>query len=139
MRISDWSSDVCSSDLIGAVLTFGTYSLTFEAQELIGGGLSLVAVGMVTWMIFWMQRAGRTLHSSLEGGIDRALQAGSVWAPIALGLVSVARESIETTLLPWSMAQSFGAEPTVLLGARRGLAVTIPPGRRLASGQLGSP
>lgn len=121
---------------IGAVLTFGTYTLTFEAQELIGGGLSLLAVAMVTWMIFWMQRAGRTLRSSLEGGIDRALQAGSVWALIALGFVSVAREGIETTLLLWSMVQSFGDAPTALLGALLGLAVAVTLGWLLARGML---
>src|SRR3546814_14066148 len=91
---------------------------------------------MVTWMIFWMQRAGRTLRSSLEGGIDRALQAGSVWALIALGFVSVAREGIETTLLLWSMVQSFGDAPTVLLGALLGLAVAIALGWLLARGML---
>lgn len=121
---------------IGAVLTFGTYTLTFEAQELIGGGLSLVAVGMVTWMIFWMQRAGRTLRASLEGGIDRALEAGSVWALIALGFVSVAREGIETTLLLWSMVQSFGDAPAALLGALLGLAVAVALGWLLARGML---
>src|SRR6187401_1819025 len=56
--------------VIGAVLTFGAYSLTFEAQELLGGLLSLLAVAMVTWMIFWMQKAGRTMKATLEGGID---------------------------------------------------------------------
>jgi high-affinity iron transporter len=110
---------------IGAVLTFGAYELTFAAQELIGGGLSLLAVGMVTWMIFWMQRAGRTMKATLEGGIDRALTVGGLWALIAIGFVSVAREGIETTLLLWSMVQSFGDAPSALLGALLGLIAAV--------------
>ncbi|MFX6334753.1 FTR1 family protein, partial [Acinetobacter baumannii] len=86
--------------VIGAIFTFGAYALTTQAQELIGGGLSVLAVARVTWMIFWMQKAGRTLKSGLEGGIDRALQ-GSVWALVLVGFVSVAREGVETTLLLW--------------------------------------
>ena len=53
--------------VIGAVLTFGAYSLTFEAQELIGGILSLITVAMVTWMIFWMQKTARTLKLDARG------------------------------------------------------------------------
>ena len=110
---------------IGAVLTFGAYELTFQAQELIGGGLSLLAVAMVTWMIFWMQRAGRTMKATLEGGIDRALTVGGLWALIAIGFVSVAREGIETTLLLWSMVQAFGDAPAALLGALLGLGAAV--------------
>jgi len=121
---------------IGAILTFGAYALTSQAQELIGGLLSLVAVGMVTWMIFWMQRTGRTMKRSLEGGIDRALAQGGLWAIVAIGFVSVAREGIETTLLLWSMVQSFGTKPEVLTGALLGLAVAALVGWLLARGMV---
>ena len=121
---------------IGAVLTFGAYSLTFEAQELIGGLLSLLAVGMVTWMIFWMQKAGRTMKATLEGGLDRALTNGGLWALIAIGFVSVAREGIETTLLLWSMVQSFGDAPSALLGAMLGLVAAVVIGWLLARGAV---
>lgn len=121
---------------IGAVLTFGAYELTFTAQELIGGGLSLLAVAMVTWMIFWMQRAGRTMKATLEGGIDRALTSGGVWALVAIGFVSVAREGIETTLLLWSMVQSFGDAPSALLGALLGLVVAAVVGWLIARGAV---
>ncbi|MET0673855.1 MAG: iron uptake transporter permease EfeU [Microbacterium pygmaeum] len=122
--------------VIGAVLTFGAYSLTFEAQELIGGGLSVLAVAMVTWMIFWMQKAGRTLKKSLEGEVDRALAAGTLWGIVLLGFVSVAREGIETTLLLWSMVQSFGDAPGALLGALLGLVTAVALGWLLARGML---
>ncbi len=121
---------------IGAVLTFGAYTLTFEAQEIIGGSLSLVAVAMVTWMIFWMQRVARTMKKSLEGDIDRALAKGGLWALVAIGLVSVAREGIESALLLWSMVQSFGDAPAALLGAVIGLVVAAVLGWLLARGML---
>lgn len=122
--------------VIGAVLTFGAYSLTFEAQELLGGTLSLLAVAMVTWMIFWMQRTARTLKRTLEGGVDRALATGGLWALVAIGFVSVAREGVETTLLLWSMVQSFGEAPAALAGALLGLVAAVILGWALARGML---
>lgn len=121
---------------IGAVLTFGAYTLTFEAQELIGGLLSLVTVAMVTWMIFWMQKTARTMKSSLEAGVDRALAAGGLWAVVVIGFISVAREGIETTLLLWSMVQSFGDAPAALVGAVLGLVAAVALGWLLARGML---
>lgn len=121
---------------VGAVLTFGAYELTFVAQELIGGILSLLAVAMVTWMIFWMQRAGRTMKATLEGGVDRALATGGMWAIVLIGFVSVAREGIETTLLLWSMVQSFGSAPQALLGAVFGLACAAVAGVLIARGAV---
>jgi high-affinity iron transporter len=121
---------------IGAILTFGAYALTFEAQELIGGLLSLLTVAMVTWMIFWMQKTARTLKRSLEGGLDRALSVGGAWAIVAIGFISVAREGIETTLLLWSMVQSFGDAPAALLGAVLGLGVSVALGWLLARGMV---
>lgn len=110
---------------IGAFFTFGAYALTFEAQELIGGLLSLAAVAMVTWMVFWMQKTARDLKRSLEGGLERALAVGGLWGIVVIGFVSVAREGVETTLLLWSMVQSFGDGPGALIGALLGLAVAV--------------
>ncbi|MDQ1137393.1 high-affinity iron transporter [Microbacterium sp. SORGH_AS 1204] len=120
---------------VGAIFTFGAYMLTFEAQEMLGGGLSLLAVAMVTWMIFWMQKAGRTLKAGLEGGVEKALR-GGVWALVAIGFVSVAREGVETTLLLWSMVESFGESPVALVGALVGLVTAVVLGWFIARGML---
>jgi len=61
---------------------------------------------------------------------------GGAWAIVAIGFISVAREGIETTLLRWSMVQSFGSKPDVLLGALLGLAAAVVLGWLLARGMV---
>ncbi len=121
---------------IGALLTFGSYALTTQGQELIGGLLSLAAVALVTWMIFWMQRAARNLKKTLEGELDRALAQGSLWGIVIVGFVSVAREGIETALLLWSMVESAGSAPQAIVGALLGLAISVLLGWAIARGMV---
>lgn len=109
----------------GALLTFGPQTLTFEAQEAIGGSLSIIAVGFVTWMIFWMAENARMLSAELKGKLD-AVQT-SVWAVVLLAALSVGRESLETTLFIWSATRTSGQEANAIpmLGALVGIAIAV--------------
>ena len=109
--------------VIGAILQFGPSTLSTQAQEAIGGSFSIIAVGMVTWMIFWMARHARHLSSELEGSMDAALHRSAGAAVVVLGLVSVGREGIETALFIWASTNT-GASPLVgLLGAVAGILI----------------
>ena len=112
----------------GAALTFGPKGLTFEAQELIGGGLSIIAVGFVTWMIFWMARAARGMGGALRAQIDHAAGAGR-WSLTVVALLAVGREGLETALFLWAATQAAtrgaGGTGTPLVGAALGIAVAV--------------
>ncbi len=104
----------------GAILTFTSNSLSFEAQETFGGVMSILAVGFVTWMVFWMRRAARSMKSELHGRLDSALAMGT-GALVVTAFIAVGREGLETALFLWANAQATGSNTQPLLGALLGL------------------
>ncbi|WP_051232574.1 iron uptake transporter permease EfeU [Acidipropionibacterium thoenii] len=92
---------------IGAILTWGPKTLTFQAQEILGGGLSLVAVAMVTWMVFWMGENSRKLKGDLESDLSRSLSSHrSGWGVVWIAILAVGREGVETALFIWATVKS---------------------------------
>jgi high-affinity iron transporter len=120
----------------GALLTFGPSTLSFEAQEAIGGTLSIIAVGLITWMIFWMARMARHLRGELHAKLDDAINAGAL-AVFGVAVLAVGREGLETALFLWvgaQAAQSTSLAP--LLGAVLGLATSFLIGWAIYRGAL---
>ncbi|HEY3548454.1 MAG TPA: iron uptake transporter permease EfeU, partial [Propionicimonas sp.] len=123
----------------GALLTFGPKGLSFAAQELIGGTLSILAVGLVTWMIFWMATASRTLASDLRKQVDAAADRPS-WSLPLIAALAVGREGLETALFIWAATNASGAQgaPTggPIVGALFGLVVAVGLGYAMYAGAV---
>lgn len=121
----------------GALLQVTSTSLDDEAQELFAGATSLVAVGLITWMIFWMAARARHLRTELESSVEKAIAGGAVTLAV-MAFVAVIREGLETALFLWTgiTATSNGDATPALAGAILGLATAVVIGIGLYKGAI---
>jgi high-affinity iron transporter len=119
----------------GWLLTFLSSTVLYGPQhELFDAITSVVAVALVTWMIFWMRRTARKLSGELRGRLDGAIGMGLA-AVVGIAFLAVVREGLETTLLFFASAQgATTAWPLVGLGG--GLLTAIVLGIGLYAGAV---
>jgi high-affinity iron transporter len=110
---------------LGLVVVITIGELPGVIQDTAEGLAGLLAVGVLTWMLFWMRRQGRALKGELEHEVDIALTGGSTAALVGLAFVAVAREGIETVLFLVAVISSAGAGWPVFTGSLAGLAIAV--------------
>ena len=110
---------------IGVLVVATVGNLPLVVQEGIEGLAALLAVIVLTWMLFWMRRQGRAMKGELEQGVNLALARGSTVALAGLAFVAVAREGLETVLFLFAIGTSSGPAIPTLLAAIAGLAVAV--------------
>ncbi len=110
---------------LGAILTWVATSLLSGVRlEWFEAITSLIAVGLVTWMIFWMRRSARTIKADLTGRLADALGMGPA-AIAALAFVAVIREGVEMVLLVFASAQAVAQTAAPLAGVISGVASAV--------------
>ncbi len=115
------ASAVIVSVVAGVALQILGVAFEGRGEQFFEGITMLLAAGVLTWMIFWMQRQGRSIRAELEADVRQAVTGGSQWALFALAFVAVMREGIETAL--FLTAAAFSATPAeTLIGGGLGLA-----------------
>ncbi|MFG1608657.1 iron uptake transporter permease EfeU [Actinoplanes sp. NPDC049265] len=97
---------VALSVIFGWLLSYTSTTLLqkYEHRELFEAITSIAAVGFVTWMIFWMRRAARSIAGELRSKLQDALKVGSI-AVAVMAFLAVVREGLETSLIFYSAVQ----------------------------------
>ncbi len=114
--------------LASLVIALGLQFIGAELEEpyeqIFEGATMLAAVGVLTWMIFWMRYQGRFIKRDLEHKVRTAISSGADWALLALSFFAVFREGVETAL--FLSASAFAEDGAgTLIGAILGLGVAV--------------
>lgn len=107
---------------LGLFINATTGEFPQKQQELFEGIVAVIAVAILTWMVFWMRKVSRNVKAQLEDAVDQALQKGgnNGWALVVMVFLAVAREGLESVFfLLAAFTQDVGLAPPV--GAVLGL------------------
>jgi high-affinity iron transporter len=109
---------------VGIALYLASAEFPQRAQELFEAIVGLVAVAILTSMVFWMHKAARSIKATLQASVDAALaddRYGQGLSLVGIVFFAVAREGLESVFfLLATFGQSAGYSSPI--GALLGLA-----------------
>jgi high-affinity iron transporter len=111
---------------IGIALALETIGASLEEpyEQIFEGTMMLLAVVILTWMIFWMRYQGHAIKQNLEQTVQKTLVSGATFGIFGVAFVAVLREGIETALFLSASAFANDALPT-LIGSVIGLTLAV--------------
>ncbi len=117
------SAAVVVSLVTGAVIYIFAGELSGRAEEVFEGIAMFIAVGVLTWMIFWMRKQAVDIKAHLHTQIQSVLTSGSSMSLAVIAFVVVVREGIETVLFLFAATRV--AESATLFAAGGFLGLVI--------------
>lgn len=126
---------IAASAAFGSFFTISSFTLEGNAEPFVSGTLSVIAGGLITWMILWLAKKARFLKQELEGAMDRAIATGT-GSLFALAFFSVGREGLETAIFIWTGAMQSKDSLSIVVGTFLGLLVSSFIGYLLYRGAL---
>jgi len=106
---------VVASLLVALGINLLGAGLEGPAEKAFEGVTMLLAAGVLTWMIFWMQAQSRFIRARLEAEVRQAI-AGSSRGLFGLAFIAVFREGVETALFLTAAAFTTTVGETVVGG-----------------------
>ena len=128
---------VAAALLVGAGLQLVSAEFPQRAQELFEAIVGLVAVAVLTSMVFWMRKVARSIRGELHHSIDEALAGSSQHGLALIGMVflAVAREGLESVFFLLAIFQQ-SPDPLAPLGALLGILAACALGYGIYAGSV---
>jgi high-affinity iron transporter len=111
--------------IAGATVYLLAGELTGQAEEVFEGFAMFLAVGILTWMIFWMRKQAVDIKAHLQTKIQSVLTSGSSLGLIVIAFVVVVREGIETVLFLFAATKVAESPLLFTVGGLLGLVVAV--------------
>ena len=122
--------------LTGWLIHRTTGEIPQKQQELAVGVIGLVAVGMITYMIIWIQHAAGQMKQQLYASVEVALaKGGSGWALVLMAFLAVIREGLESVFFLIAVFKQ-SPDARMPLGASLGLVCAFLVGMLLYQGSI---
>ncbi len=116
---------VLVSLIAGAVVYLVAGEFTGRAEEIFEGVAMFIAVGVLTWMIFWMRKQAVDIKAHLHAQIQSVLTSGSSLSLVLLAFVVVVREGIETVLFLFAATRVAESPLLFTVGGFLGLVIAV--------------